>query len=102
MLVMSNYPKCSLVYTEVTINKKFFYIRTRFSTPTPTPTPTPISGYSTVRLVCLLWEQEVAGSNPATPTIKRVIELIVSYNLFLLPDICPIILETGLFFRSWK
>lgn len=26
------------------------------------------SGYSTVRLVYLLWEQGVAGSNPATPT----------------------------------
>ena len=28
------------------------------------------TGYSTVRLVCLLWEQEVAGSNPATPTTQ--------------------------------
>ena len=26
------------------------------------------SGCSTVRLVCLLWEQEVRGSNPRTPT----------------------------------
>ena len=28
----------------------------------------PFSGYSVARLSRLLWEQEVAGSNPATPT----------------------------------
>jgi hypothetical protein len=28
------------------------------------------TGHSTARLVCLLWEQEVAGSNPAAPTEK--------------------------------
>ena len=27
------------------------------------------SGYSVARLSRLLWEQEVAGSNPATPTL---------------------------------
>ena len=27
-----------------------------------------VSGYSVARLSRLLWEQEVAGSNPATPT----------------------------------
>ena len=29
----------------------------------------PFSGYSVARLSRLLWEQEVAGSNPATPTL---------------------------------
>ncbi len=29
-----------------------------------------LSGYSAVRLAYLLWEQVVAGSNPATPTLK--------------------------------
>ena len=28
------------------------------------------TGYSVVRLARLLWEQEVAGSNPATPTLN--------------------------------
>jgi hypothetical protein len=28
------------------------------------------AGYSAVRLAYLLWEQRVAGSNPATPTRK--------------------------------
>ena len=30
------------------------------------------SGCSVARLSRLLWEQEVAGSNPATPTIKAL------------------------------
>ena len=29
------------------------------------------SGYSAVRLAHLLWEQGVAGSNPATPTVEN-------------------------------
>ena len=29
------------------------------------------SGYSEARLSRLLWEQEIAGSNPATPTNKK-------------------------------
>ena len=37
------------------------------------------SGYSTVRLVCLVWDQEVAGSNPAIPT-KRYEECMVTHS----------------------
>ena len=33
-------------------------------------TATAVSGCSVARLSRLLWEQEVAGSNPATPTVK--------------------------------
>ena len=40
------------------------------NTPTPTLTPMPSSGCSAVRLAHLLWEQGVAGSNPATPTTE--------------------------------
>ncbi len=31
--------------------------------------PRKISGYSVVRLTRLLWEQEIRGSNPLTPTV---------------------------------
>ena len=35
------------------------------------------SGYSEVRLSRLLWEQEIAGSNPATPTSINTITLVI-------------------------
>ena len=41
------------------------------------------SGYSAVRLAHLVWDQGVAGSNPATPTkFKRVKLLRFSLTLF--------------------
>ena len=40
------------------------------------------SGCSVARLSRLLWEQEVAGSNPATPTRKWDVALLVA-SLFL-------------------
>ena len=40
------------------------------------------SGYSAARLAHLLWEQGVAGSNPATPTKQK--SLVQGTGLFLL------------------
>ena len=41
------------------------------------------SGCSAVRLAYLLWEQRVAGSNPATPTVKnRSLRYKVSFCFF--------------------
>ena len=44
---------------------------------------TPRSGYSEARLSRLLWEQEIAGSNPATPTTKMKEARSIYCGLFL-------------------
>ena len=50
------------------------------------------TGYSAVRLAHLLWEQGVAGSNPATPTKQK--SLVQSTGLFpFYPD--QVLLKTG-------
>ena len=42
--------------------------------------PSRFSGCSVVRLAHLLWEQGVAGSNPATPTIFLYIQLKLKHH----------------------
>ena len=52
------------------------------------------SGYSAVRLAHLVWDQGVVGSNPTTPTFKRIKLLKYNLILFLLSDICSKIFGT--------
>lgn len=52
-----------------------------------------ISGYSEARLSRLLWEQEIAGSNPATPTFKRIKLLIYNLILFFVSSVLILIIE---------
>ena len=42
------------------------------------------TGYSAVRLAHLLWEQGVAGSNPATPTSQKALQCVSIAGLFSL------------------
>jgi hypothetical protein len=57
-----------------------------------------VSGYSVVRLARLLWEQEVAGSNPATPTKqKAMIEKFVVFFCLRLAA-CPDLASVGSMF----
>jgi hypothetical protein len=42
------------------------------------------SGCSVARLARLLWEQEVAGSNPATPTDKKRNQLKINWLRFFI------------------
>ena len=45
------------------------------------------SGCSVARLSRLVWDEEVAGSNPATPTnIKRAFTIVKALFVFMLPQ----------------
>ena len=54
------------------------------------------SGYSVARLSRLLWEQEVAGSNPATPTFFSFIFLIYFLYYCIMKNIIYIVVVTML------
>ena len=57
--------KKSISYTSIIKNKSYI------CTPIHTNDVKNCSGCSAVRLAYLLWEQGVAGSNPASPTSKN-------------------------------
>ncbi len=53
------------------IKKCDFYLALRSTCTTFAPLKTRATGCSAVRLARLLWEQEVPGSNPGTPTYRH-------------------------------
>ena len=59
-----------IFYCQLSLNiNKNFYVRDLFYN-FANSSGRSFTGYSVVRSARLLWEQEVAGSNPATPTLK--------------------------------
>ena len=58
------------------------------------------TGCSVARLARLLWEQKVAGSNPATPTLKRPRQHSVDEGVVRFTDRWPVVYRAASFFRS--